>query len=299
MAIIYRAARHEDLAPAMEVVYQSINDLMQRHGFEGLAASVTPEFLAFSLEDDPDGLWVAEDAGHVVGLGFSWVCGRFWFLADLFVSPEYQGQGVGGELMQLTFDHAQKHNADNRALITFAYNRASIGLYAKHGLFPREPLYTVGAPRAALVGRMEKEVAWTGLDGRATQVSALKHIDEVALGFSREKHHRYLLAEPAATGVLLEDNGSPLGYAYAWSDGHIGPLAVASHAAMGPVFRTALALAIDQGADQISAFLAGSNEEAMSIALGHDMRLGRTMVLVSAKAFGDWSKYTPNHPGFM
>jgi ribosomal protein S18 acetylase RimI-like enzyme len=299
MAIIYRGARYEDLAPAMEVVYQSINDLVQRHGFEGLAASVTPEFLAFSLEDDPDGLWVAEDAGHVVGLGFSWVCGRFWFLADLFVLPEYQGQGVGGELMQLTFDHAQKHDADNRALITFAYNRASIGLYAKHGLFPREPLYTVGAPSAALVERMEKKFAWARLDGSAAQTAALSRIDEDSLGFSREKHHRYLLAEAAVTGALFEDNGSPVGYAYVWSDGHIGPLAVASHAAMGPAFRTALALAIDQGVDQISAFLPGSNEEAMSIALGYGMRLSRTMVLVSAKAFGDWSRYTPNHPGFM
>ena len=175
MAIIYREARHEDLAPAMEVVNQSINDLMQQHRFEGHAASVTTEFLAFSLEDDPEGLWVAEDAGRVIGLGFSWICGRFWFLADLFVLPEYQGQSVGSELMQLTHNHARKHDADNRALITFAYNRASIGLYAKQGLFPREPLYTVGAPSAALLERINKELAWTGLDGSASQIEALKY----------------------------------------------------------------------------------------------------------------------------
>ena len=102
MAIIYRAARHADLAPAMEVVYRGFNDLAHRHGFEGLATRVTPEFHAFSLEDDPDGLWVAEKAGHVIGLGFSWVSGRFWFLADLFILPEYQGQGIGGELLQRT-----------------------------------------------------------------------------------------------------------------------------------------------------------------------------------------------------
>ncbi len=299
MAITYRPARYEDLAAAMEVVYQSLNDLVHQHGFEGLTAAVTPEFHAFSLEDDPDGLWVAEEAGHVVGLGFSWVCDRFWFLADLFVLPEYQDRGVGGELMQRTFDHAQKHDADNRALITFAFNRASIGLYAKHGLFPREPLYTVGAPRAVLEERMEKKLAWTRLDGSASQLAALSRIDADTLGVSRAKHHRYLLAEAAVTGVLFEDNGSPVGYAYVWSDGHIGPLAVVSHAAMGPAFRTALALATDREASQVSAFLPGSNEEAMSIALGCGMRLGRTMVLLSAKAFGDWSKYMPNHPGFM
>ncbi|MEE8307905.1 MAG: GNAT family N-acetyltransferase [Gammaproteobacteria bacterium] len=299
MAINYRRARSEDFAQAMEVICQSIDDLMQRHGFEGPATSLTPEFLAFSLEDDADGFWVAEDEGHVVGLGLSWVCGRFWFLADLFVLPEYQGRGIGGELMQLTFDHAQKNDAENRALITFAHNRSSIGLYAKHGLFPREPLYTVGAPSAALAGKVDKEVAWAGLDGNASQAAAIKRIDEDCLGFSRDKHHRYLLAEAAAEGVLFEDNSGPVGYAYVWSDGHVGPIAVASHAATGPVFNTTLALAMEQGAERISAFVSGANEEAMSVALGCGMRLDRTMVLVSAKSFGDWSKYMPNHPGFM
>jgi ribosomal protein S18 acetylase RimI-like enzyme len=299
MAIIYRPACYEDLAPAMEVVYHGINDLVGRHGFEGLAAVRTAEFHAFSLEDDPDGLWIAEDAGQVIGLGFSWVCGRFWFLADLFILPEYQGQGVGGELMRRTLSHAQKNDVDNRALITFAYNRVSIGLYAKHGLFPREPLYTVGVAREALAERVAEEFAWTTLNDSRSHATALSRIDEASLGLSREKHHHYLLTEGAVTGVLFEDNGSPVGYAYVWSDGHIGPLAVASHAAMGPAFGTALAIATDQGVDQVSAFLPGSNEEAMSIALRHGMRLGRTMVLLSSKAFGDWTKYAPNRPGFM
>lgn len=299
MAVVYRPARHEDLGPAMDVVYQGVNDLVERHGFEGLTGTLTPEFHVFSLEDDQDGLWVAEDAGQIVGLGFSWVCGRFWFLADLFIRPEYQGQGVGGELMRRTLEHARKHNAENRALITFAYNRVSIGLYVKHGLFPREPLYTIGAAREKISTGLREELAWITMDGSGSQTAALRHIDDACLGFSREKHHGFLFAEEAVTGVLFEVSGNPIGYAYVWSDGHIGPLAVITPLEMEPAFKTALALSADQGANQISAFLPGSNELAVSIALNHGMRLGRTMVLMSARAFGDWSKYAPNHPGFM
>ena len=299
MAIIYRAATNGDLEPAMEVVYQGVNDLAQRHGFEGLVNRLTPEFHAFSLEDDPDGLWVAEEGGEVIGLGFSWVTDRFWFLADLFILPEYQGRGVGGELLQRTLAHAQKNHADNLALITFAYNTASIGLYAKQGLFPREPLYTFVAPSETLVGRVKKNLAWRPLDKGNQHAALLAHIDASTLGFSREKHHRFLLGDPTMNGFLLEDEGSDVAYVYISSDGHIGPLGVISHTAMGPAFNTALALAIERGTEQVSAFLAGRNEGAVSIALKYGMRLSRTMVLMSTKAFGDWARYAPNHPGFM
>ena len=52
-----------------------------------------PDFQLFSLKNDPDGLWVAEADGEIVGFALSWVCGELWFLAELFVAP--------GQLMPL------------------------------------------------------------------------------------------------------------------------------------------------------------------------------------------------------
>jgi hypothetical protein len=53
-----------------------------------MATSSPPNFQLFSLKDDPDGLWVAEDGGFA----WSWVCGDVWFLAQLFVDPAQQGR---------------------------------------------------------------------------------------------------------------------------------------------------------------------------------------------------------------
>jgi hypothetical protein len=39
-----------------------------------------PAFSRFSLSDDPEGLWVAEDDGEILGFAFSWLCGDLWFL---------------------------------------------------------------------------------------------------------------------------------------------------------------------------------------------------------------------------
>ena len=43
----------------------------------------------------------------------------------------------------------------NKSLITFTFNVVSQGLYIRHGLFPRLPLYFIGGTRDALVSRLQ------------------------------------------------------------------------------------------------------------------------------------------------
>lgn len=94
MSLIYRPAQAQDLATAEALVVSSINDLTERHGFGLMATASPPSFQQFSLKDDPDGLWIAEDGGDILGFAWSWVCGDVWFLAQLFVDPAHQGCGI-------------------------------------------------------------------------------------------------------------------------------------------------------------------------------------------------------------
>src|SRR5215469_13684013 len=111
MSVIFRPARADDLQRAQELTVSSINDLTERHGF-GAMASVRPAaFQLFSFNDDPRGLWIAEDAGEIVGSAFSWVCGDLWFLAELFIAPRMQGSGLGRELLRKTLEHADQSGA--------------------------------------------------------------------------------------------------------------------------------------------------------------------------------------------
>src|SRR5665811_1137373 len=93
MPLVYRPARAQDLERAEALVVASINDLTERHGFGSMATARPSNFQLFSLKDDPDGLWVAEDGGDILGFAWSWVCGDVWFLAQLFVDPAQQGRG--------------------------------------------------------------------------------------------------------------------------------------------------------------------------------------------------------------
>ena len=157
MPLIYRPAREEDLQQAAELVVRSMNELSQSHGFGPMAIARPPSFSLFSLRDDPDGLWVAADGDEISGFAFSWVCGDLWFLAQLFVSPGQQGWGIGQQLLKRAFEHAVTAGAETRALITFAFNGVSQGLYMRHGLFPRCPIYNFTVGRDDLVKRLSGE----------------------------------------------------------------------------------------------------------------------------------------------
>jgi GNAT superfamily N-acetyltransferase len=299
MPLVFRRAREQELVQAEELVVRSINDLTERYGFGPMASLRPPHFQVFSLKDDPDGLWVAEDAGQILGFAFSWACGDLWFLAELFVAPGQQGRGIGNELLKRTLDHAQKAGAVSKALITFAFNTVSQGLYLRHGLFPRLPIHFVKVAREPLIDRLQNtQLRCVPLQNTASHLQSLAQIDASALGISREKHHRYLINDNAMRGVLLYAGDDCAGYVYVSSDGHIGPLAVVQPNATGTAFRTALKLAVESGASGVSAFLPGTSD-ALSIAVEHGMRITFPMVLMSTRDFGNWTQYLPRNPGFM
>ena len=300
MPIAYRPARAQDLERADELVVASINDLTMRHGFGKMASSRPPQFQMFSLKDDPDGLWVAEDAGQIFGFAWSWICGDLWFLAQLFVSPDRQGHGIGNELLKRTWDHAKKNGATNKALITFTFDTVSQGLYMRHGMFPRFPIYIFSVARERLAGRLQgAQLRSVPIENTALQMENLVRIDVQALAVSREKHHRYLASDSATRGGLLYAGDDCVGYVYVSPDGHIGPLAVARPDALGAAFGTSLSLAVGGSSAQVSAFIPDTSESALGIAVEHGMRITIPMVLMSTHDCGDWARYLPRNPGFM
>src|SRR5262249_6088155 len=152
--------------------------------------------------------------------------------------------GIGDALLRRTFAHAAKVGAANRALITFSFNTVSQGLYIRHGLYPRLPIYFFRANRAVLADR-GRETSLRHIDITDTELDRqrLAEIDVSALGFSRAKHHGYLSRDANSRGVLLHAAGECIGYAYVNSGGHIGPVAVTDPGMMGAAFATALGLA--------------------------------------------------------
>ncbi|MEA2840312.1 MAG: hypothetical protein QOF41_1642 [Methylobacteriaceae bacterium] len=254
MPVVYRPAGAQDLERTDRLVVTSINNLTERHGFGPMVATSPPHFQLFSLNDDAAGLWVAEDADVILGFAWSWVCSDLWFLAQLFVSPGHQGSGIGNELLKRTLDHAQQAGATSKALITFTFNTVSQGLYIRHGLFPRFPIYNLSITRERLTGRPPgAQFRHAALEQTAVDLHNLAQIDMAALGVSREKHHGYLMRDPATRCFGLYDGGDCAGYVYVAGNGHIGPLAVMRPDLLGAAFTSALNIVAETGSSQASA----------------------------------------------
>ena len=97
---------------------------------------------------------------------------------------------------------------------------------------------------------------------------------------------------------MLYAGGECVGYAYV-TDGHIGPLAVTRKSVLGAAFRTALNIAAEGAAADVSAFVPGPCESALSVAIDHRMRVTIPMVLMSTNDYGNWAQYLPRNAGFM
>jgi N-acetylglutamate synthase-like GNAT family acetyltransferase len=264
-------------------------------------ASIRPAtFQIFSLDDDSRGLWIAANEDEIVGTAFSWVCGDLWFLAELFIAPGMQGGGIGSELLKRTLQHAHQVGANTKALITFTFNTVSQGLYVRHGMFPRLPIYMFNVARKEAASQHRRAcLEYRLVEGSLSDLSTLAEIDLGVLGVSREKHHTYLLGDATMNGFLLYDEHDCIGYTYIASTGHVGPLALRSRDHMERALSTSLSIAAEGQSDQISALIPGSSEAALRVATEYRMRITFPLVLLSDRQFGDWCRYLPRNPGFM
>ena len=300
MNITYRPAKLEDLEDAERVVQEAGNELRMHHGRPPWPAPPPIAFPKFCLAEDPDGLWVAECGGSIVGFGFSWMTGKFWFLSQLFVRPETQAKGIGQALLSKTLIQAERNGATNRALITPAYNIASTGLYLNNGLYPREPLYRVAAPAQAVA----QNLADAGYEATPTAPwpeprEWLAEIDEALLGLRRAPHHRFLFGGGAARAVRIERAGALAGYTYISDQGHVGPLAIAPDADARAVVTTALHCALESRPSQVSMIVPGRADSVMQTVLALGFRIEEPYVLMASRPFGNWSNYLPRAPGFL
>ena len=172
MSIICRPAEPQDIPKAIAIRAVASSNFKEKYGFVGKKKEevFTPDsFYAFTMAHEPEGFWVAEEGGRMVGMMIVWVRDTFWFLSYLFVTPEYQDRKVGTHLLDTAFQNMPPSKISNRALITYAYNTASIAIYMKYGIFSREAVYKMAGTAHSSVPRFEKKYRLKSCDLKAVR----------------------------------------------------------------------------------------------------------------------------------
>jgi len=201
--------------------------------------------------------------------------------------------------LKLALEHARKSGAAHKALITFTFNRVSQGLYNPARPLPKMPIYFFDAARErVMAGLPEPLLRSIVIEDTVAHMKSLAEIDARAVGATRAKHHRYLLNDPGTTGVMLCAGSECVGYTYVGSNGHIGPLAVTQANFLGDAFTTALKMAAARSSEKISAFVPGTCDSALSLAVNHGMRITFPMLLMASPGYGQLDAISAAQSGF-
>lgn len=302
--IEYRLAESRDLPSVARTFATAIDDLGKKHGFftEPTSASPPNPQYAFWLSKEPASFWVATQKDRVVGYTFSFLRGSFWFLADLFILPKYQGLGIGGTLIKRTLGSWQGRKISNKALITPAFNRASVSLYMRHGMLPRQPVYFASAPRKNLLKSLssrpddlevEEFSDYNRVSGKLAQLHT------AALGFPPGWHNELFFKIHHASCLLFTKKGQDVGYSFVRMNGRVGPLVVRSQDLFRPALESTLRAAAVKTKAKVSFFFPGTNAHAVRANIEHGFSITYPLLFLSSKSMGDWGNYMFYSPGLM
>jgi GNAT superfamily N-acetyltransferase len=303
--VTYRPLAPADADRAFLIYREALNDYLSRAAQELVPEEndQTPGFLHVLRHDGPR-CWGAERGGRLVAWGTALQRGEWWFLSSLFVLPEAQGRGVGGELLRRTMDGAR--GASTFATVTDSLQPISNTLYARRRMLPREALLGMsGTPRAtrARFGRRQTGSGAGALDPEPltpASVADLGAVDVAVTGLDRAVDHAFYLGEGDRRGWLFRRAGRPAAYVMYRLNGYVGPLACLDPADVGAVLRHTLGQLASLGMEKVRLGVPASCEEGQRVLWDTGLVFTDTPgLLLASRSFGRLDRYLPASYGMF
>jgi len=154
--------------------------------------------IAHLQSTDPEGAWVAEDDGEVVGVALALVREGVWGLSLFGVAPDRQGKGVGRELLDATLRYAEDCRG---AIILSTTDPRAMRRYALAGFELR--------PCVTFAGIADRDAIPAGLRSRPGSAAEDRDLCDAISRHVRAAAHGPDLAALESTGcsLLVHDDG--------------------------------------------------------------------------------------------
>ena len=171
------------------------------------------EYVRTRFHAAPDCAWAAEVDGEVVGSVFAARWGSFGFFGPLTIHPDVWGRGLGSRLLEPVIEAFDSWGIAQAGLFTFPNSAKHIGLYQKHGFWPRLLTAVMAKPVA---GAAIDYVTFSRLPAteHAGALAAVRELTEAVFpGLDLEREIRACEAQRIGDTVLLSDEGGLAGFA--------------------------------------------------------------------------------------
>jgi len=280
-----RAAREEDVEPALDLFIGTLRDMLARNGVDPGDLARDEWRYGYPHVFRTGIFRVAEADGQLVAICHAIVRGPLWFLSGFWTRPDRQKAGIGGRLLREVWAEGRARGAST--FFTWSsIDLTAMASYLRRGMLPGYQILSfVGEPEVA---------AAVGSDIAPLTPAIAAALDRDVIGTPREIDHGFWSTEPGRVGRAVVRGGRTVGYYYVRS-GSIGPAAWTSSADGDAVLRSAMAEARAQS-PIVRLRALGANHDAIGFALASGLRLAGYSHLLTTAPFGDLARYVPSGP---
>ena len=285
MTVRNRAAREEDVEPALDLFVGTLRDMLARNGIDPGELARDEWRYGYPHVFRTGIFRVAEDDGELVAICHAIVRGSLWFLSGFWTRPDRQKTGIGGRLLREVWEEGRALGAST--FFTWSsIDLTAMASYLRRGLLPGYQILSfVGEPT---------ESPQIASDVAPLTVEIASALDRDVIGTTREVDHAFWSSEPGRVGRAVVRGGQAVGYYYARA-GAIGPAAWTTTADAEILLRAALADAHAQSA-VVRLRALGANHDTIRFALSSGLRLAGYSHLLTTASFGHLERYAPSGP---
>jgi len=259
-------------------------DDLEKHTLPTRAIAVRSNALRY----DPDRFWVADFGGKIGAFGLATRRRTLWYLAALHVLPEFQGQGVGTELVRRCLGGLPPGDSPTLLTTSDSANPVSTGMYFRFGLVPQTSIIQLqGSPRSLGMKGIVLRPAH-----HADAQKSFDSIDRIVLGEIRPEDHACWATVPSIVPYLAYERDRVVGYAYIDRDGAIGPVATERPELLPSAISAALETYAAEQSNPVQMRIPVDARETLSALFSHDVNcITEVRLLLTSRKFGLFDRY--------
>jgi ribosomal protein S18 acetylase RimI-like enzyme len=237
---------------------------------------------------DPERFWVADFGGKIGGFGLATRRRTLWYLAALHVLPEFQGLGIGAELVRRCLGSFDPGDSPTMLTTSDSANPVSTGMYLRLGLMPQTAIIQLqGLPRS--LG--PQDVVLRLADGPAAEES-LNRVDKTVLGEIRPEDHQCWATVSSMIPYLVFEKDRMVGYIYVDREGALGPAAVERPELLPGTISAALETYAANQSAPVQIRVPSDARETLSTLFSHGINcITEVRLLLTSRRFGLFDRY--------
>lgn len=290
-----RKPRRDEFMQIIRLIAKSANDLRVRNGRRQWdnPPSEVPSFNYHLFETDPEGHKCAYYDGRIVGFSAAVIRGRQWYLAYLFVDPDFQLKGVGRKLLDHAMDYG-RDKVESHALCTFSYNETALALYSSYGMMPTTPIFEM-QKKIDKTAKPPKTSLHIEQDNSQKAILQINRLEKEIRGYPRLIDWRFFGSDPRQKIFQFYDGAKWVGYSVVASNRLIAPAGSTEPKYLPEIVAESYRQCLESGSESCLIWAGGPNAPLFARLKGLGFRLNELASFLSSKPYGDFSRYCPAH----